>query len=122
VVKYDFHLNLFATGTEDGEIALWDYERSSLQAYLLGHEEKIVAIEFLSPRPLMLSAGADGKICIWTTRPVPLERIHTCIFLFVNRNITLAGHLEVLTSQEITAVAILASPLLDMEQTRRLKP
>jgi WD40 repeat protein len=121
-VKYDFHLNLFATGTEDGEIALWDYNRSILQAYLHGHQEKIVAFEFLSPRPLMLSAGADGRICIWTTRPVPLNLIHTCIFTTVNRNISLHGHLEVQTSVEITAVALLSSPALDMEQSRRLKP
>ena len=72
VVKFDYHLSLIATGSSSGEVAILDYETSSILGYLLAHDDLITSLEFLSPHPLLVSASIDCKVCIWTVRPVPL--------------------------------------------------
>jgi WD40 repeat protein len=76
VITFSYFLSLIATGTESGEVAVWDYELSQLLAICRGHSEsngEITAIEFLQPYPVMITAGQDSKICLWSVRPTPVE-------------------------------------------------
>ena len=36
-IKFSYHLSLIATGTESGEVAVWDYELSQLLGICRGH-------------------------------------------------------------------------------------
>ena len=78
---------MIATGTEKGEVAVWDYELSQLLGICLGHslsKGEITAIEFLEPYPVMVTAGLDGRVCLWTVRPVPAEHCYVNIGIFYN--------------------------------------
>lgn len=86
-VEFDFHLSLIATADVFGEIAIWDYETSSFMAFLLGHNDPVQCVKFLSPKPLLLSAGSDGKVCIWTLRPVPFAQRHVCLYNFFAKTV-----------------------------------
>lgn len=72
-IKYDNHLSLVATGSEKGEVGVWDFELSQLLGICLAHEEnsEITAIEFMSPYPVMVTAAQDARVCIWRVRPAP---------------------------------------------------
>lgn len=72
-IQFSYHLSLIATGTDTGEVGVWDYELSLLMGLCQGHSKKaeITAIDFLVPYPVMVTAGTDGKICLWAVRPIP---------------------------------------------------
>ena len=72
-MQYDEHLSLIATGTEAGEVAVWDYELSHLLGVCHGHKKgsEISQIAFLSPYPVMVTSAADSNICLWSVRPTP---------------------------------------------------
>jgi len=74
-IQFNYHLSLIATGTETGEVGVWDYELSQLLALCQGHSSRseITAIEFLAPFPVMVTAGLDSKVCLWTVRPTPSQ-------------------------------------------------
>ena len=80
-MRVDPHFSLVVTGTTNGEIAVWDFESSSLLAFLNKHTDAITEIIFLSPYPLILTTGADGLICIWSIRPFK------CLYIFVNKSV-----------------------------------
>ena len=86
-IKFSYHLSLIATGTESGEVAVWDYELSQLLGICHGHsfsKGEITAIEFLEPYPIMVTAGLDSRVCLWTVRPVPTEKCYVTIGIFNN--------------------------------------
>lgn len=75
-IEFSYHLSLIATGTETGEVGVWDYELSQLLGVCKGHSKStglITAISFLEPYPVMATAGLDGRICLWAVRPAPIE-------------------------------------------------
>ena len=75
-IEFSYHLSLIATGTETGEVGVWDYELSQLLGVCKGHSKStglITAISFLEPYPVMETAGLDGRICLWAVRPAPIE-------------------------------------------------
>ena len=87
MVQFSYHLSLVATGTEKGEVAVWDYELSTLLGICQGHSQsrgEITAIEFLAPYPVMATAGLDSKVCLWAARPTPTEQCHVTIGIFYN--------------------------------------
>jgi hypothetical protein len=60
-LQYSPQLSLIATGTVDGEVAIWDYEMSRLLGYALGHKkQEITGIHFLWPYPMMVTTAMDG--------------------------------------------------------------
>ena len=86
-IKFSYHLSLIATGTEGGEVAVWDYELSQLLNIVQGHSPEggaVTAIEFLNPYPVMVTAGEDCKICLWAVRPVPAELCQVSLGMFYN--------------------------------------
>lgn len=71
LIRCDWHLGLITTGSRDGDIAIYDYELSGLEASLVKHHHEITQLVFLSPKPLLISSCHGGLLCIWTLRPVP---------------------------------------------------
>lgn len=80
IVRLSIHLSLVITGSLDGELAVWDYESSQLQSFLYCHTDVVTCLEFLEPRPLLLSAGLDARVCIWTLRPAYFKQRYICIY------------------------------------------
>ena len=86
-IEFSYHLSLIATGTETGEVGVWDYELSQLLGVCRGHSSStglITAINFLEPYPVMATAGLDGKVCLWAVRPAPVEMQYIAIGVFNN--------------------------------------
>jgi len=86
-IKFSYHLSLIATGTETGEVAVWDYELSQVLGICQGHSQssgEITAIEFVDPYPIMVTAGLDSKICLWLVRPAPAKQCYLTIGMFYN--------------------------------------
>lgn len=83
-MAYSSHLNLLATGSGNGLIAVWDLDLVKLEQVCLGHTSEITAIQFAEPFPIMISSSSDGSICIWGVRPcVELYR-YKCIMRILN--------------------------------------
>ena len=84
-MQFDEYLSLIATGTEAGEVAVWDYELSHLLGVCHGHKKsEITQIAFLSPYPAMVTSGADCNICLWSVRPTPSKQCYICFYTFTN--------------------------------------
>ena len=79
ISAYDHYLQIVATGTINGEIALYDFETSKMLGFLIGHQGDITSIEFISPYPVMVTASMDCTICIWGVRPCPEKLQNVCI-------------------------------------------
>jgi WD40 repeat protein len=85
-LRFNHHLSLIASGSDSGRVAVWDYEIGRLLAFCTGHSEQseITAIEFLSPYPIMVTCATDGKLLLWTVRPVPFVNSYICVAAFNN--------------------------------------
>ena len=83
---------MIATGTADGEVAVWDYEMSRLLGYAFGHKKnEITGIHFLWPYPLMVTTCMDSQVIIWRVRGVGEDAMPiTCLYRFTNKSL-LAG-------------------------------
>ena len=79
ILKYDDYLSLIATGSIDGEVAVWDFEVSKLEALCIAHTGDITGIEFMSPIPIMITSSMDASVCIWGVRPCPIRYKYICI-------------------------------------------
>jgi len=79
IIQYNDHLSLVATGSVDGEVCVWDFELSKLEAICQGHSSDITSIEFISTYPLMITSSLDSKVNIWGVRPAPLHLRYFCI-------------------------------------------
>ena len=84
IIAYDYHLSLVATGCINGEIALYDFEMSKIEALLLGHSGDITAMEFLSPYPALITASMDATVCIWGVRPLEKKWCNVCLKRLIN--------------------------------------
>lgn len=78
------NLNLFATGSADGQVYIWDYQSHVQVGELGGHKTDITALVFLDPYPIVVSADNQGNICFWVVRPVVL-RVGKCILRMMNQ-------------------------------------
>ena len=84
ILKYCDWLSLMATGSVDGEIAVWDFEMSKLEGICVGHKADITGIEFVAPHPLMITSSMDCTVCIWGLRPLPIALKYICLHRFHN--------------------------------------
>jgi WD40 repeat protein len=78
VVRVNAHFNVVITGNNQGVCAVWDFEISTLKAYLTGHSEDITQILFIGVKPLVVTTGKDGLICIWNLNN------YECLYRFQN--------------------------------------
>lgn len=56
---------LFASGSADNTVKIWDAERGELLRTLAGHVADVFAAAFSPRGEILASAGYDGKIIIW---------------------------------------------------------
>jgi WD40 repeat protein len=84
IIQYSDYLSLIATGSLDGEIVIWDFELSMVEAVLAGHKSDITALEFVEPYPLLVSASMDCTLCLWAVRPAPLATRYFCLTSYIN--------------------------------------
>jgi len=88
---YSENLSLFATGSSDGNIVLWDTKTHHLIAEYDGHvisdqveaKTEVTCLHFLDPYPLLVSADTRGNLCVWAVRPIALN-VGRCIVRIVN--------------------------------------
>ena len=60
---------MIASGESQGKIKIWDLEFCAMEGLCLGHSTEVTALLFLDPKPLLVSADADGNMCLWTLFP-----------------------------------------------------
>ena len=79
-------MSLIATGTDVGEVVEWDYELSNILGICLVSSQpvEITQISFLDPYPVMVTASADCRICLWGVRPIPSKYAYICLYSFIN--------------------------------------
>ncbi|RPD54678.1 Zn-dependent exopeptidase [Lentinus tigrinus ALCF2SS1-7] len=65
------------TGTQDGQICVWDKDSFKLRAVWSGHTGSILALEYAPDRHWLFSASGDSTIRVWDTRTLgPLYLLH----------------------------------------------
>jgi len=69
-MKYSGHLSLIATGTSNGCVIVWDYERTRIEGICSAHTREITELQFVETYPLLLSCSADGLIHLWGVRGI----------------------------------------------------
>lgn len=84
ILAFSHHLSLVATGSINGEIALYDFEMSKIEGLLIGHTGDITAMQFVEPYPLMISASMDFTVCMWGVRPSPAKYLNICLKRYQN--------------------------------------
>jgi len=83
-MTYSSHLNLLASGSGNGIIAIWDLELGKLEQICLGHTAEITCLQFLDPFPVLVSGSSDGSICVWAVRPCAELYRYKCILRVLN--------------------------------------
>jgi WD40 repeat protein len=73
-LDFSNHLNLFATGSTDGLITVWDFELSKIDdiCYIEKNNDKVMdvySLKFLEPFPILVSSYSDGSIYFWGVKP-----------------------------------------------------
>jgi hypothetical protein len=87
ILQYNDYLSLIATGSIDGEVCIWDFELSKLEALLSQvHTSDITGIEFVAPFPLMITASMDCTVALWAVRPAPLALRYVCLSRLANNS------------------------------------
>ena len=69
-VAFSYELSLVATGGNNGQLCVYDFERSKLLDCCISHQNDIRSIHFLWPYPSMVTMGSDCQVCLWKVRPV----------------------------------------------------
>mmetsp|Transcript_28010 Transcript_28010/g.5114 ORF Transcript_28010/g.5114 Transcript_28010/m.5114 type:complete len:112 (-) Transcript_28010:1693-2028(-) len=83
-VAFSSHLCLIASGSSNGIVSIWDFEMGKLEASCFGHKKSILALEFVNPYALLVTAASDGTFCIWPVRPHPGIMRYHCICRIAN--------------------------------------
>lgn len=60
-----------ATGSEDGEVVLWDVSTKNVLQRLSGHDDVVLAVDTHPKEELLATTGLDRTVRIWKAAPVP---------------------------------------------------
>ena len=77
-LDFSKQLNLFATGSTDSLVVVWDFEMSKIEdiLYLLGTKNdklNVNTIKFLDPYALLAVAYSDGSLYIWGVKEIDIR-------------------------------------------------
>ena len=112
-IDFSMQLNLFATGSTDGLVVVWDFEMSKIDdvCYLpFGRSEKInvYSLKFLDPYPVLVASYSDGSIYFWGIKPNAKYR-GECILR--GRNFFKQGH-----KIELSSVTVSQFVMMDLDE------
>lgn len=68
VCEFSYPLGLVFTGSKDCLLKVWDFQNMKPTGVCIGHTAEITAIVTLDSLPVVVSADANGIICIWAVR------------------------------------------------------
>ena len=72
ILAFSKTLNLFATGSSENLIVIWDFEMSKLDDVLSlkfrGEKSSVKYLKFLDPYPILASSYTDGTLYFWGVR------------------------------------------------------
>jgi len=83
-MQYSEQLSLIATGDSNGQVNVWDYEKSRIEYICKAHSEEILDLKFIDPYPLLLVSSCDGAISLWGVRGAPKLTRYNCLACFLN--------------------------------------
>ncbi|RWV90177.1 hypothetical protein BHE74_00044199 [Ensete ventricosum] len=58
--------NIIAIGMEDSTIQIYNVRFDEVKIKLKGHQKKITGLAFSQPLNVLISAGADAQLCMWS--------------------------------------------------------
>ncbi|XP_019160222.1 PREDICTED: uncharacterized protein LOC109156819 [Ipomoea nil] len=73
--------NTIAIGTKDSTIYIYDVRLDKVRFMLHGHVKRITGLAFSTNYNILVSSGADARLCVWSTDTWQ-ERKSVCIYLF----------------------------------------
>jgi WD40 repeat protein len=89
-MSFSKHLNLFATGSTDGLITVWDYELSKIDDICYFKKEQnqrikdVYTLKFLDPYPVLVASYSDGSVYFWGIKHS--KHKYECFFRMKNYN------------------------------------
>lgn len=116
VVKPSLWFSIVVTGSVKGELGVWDFESSMLKAYLIRHTDFVTDATFLEPRPLLVTSGADGLVCIWSLTE------YTCIHCFQNKSSSPLIKNSELQESAVNGIRLLklTEPIVKVKKARQM--
>ena len=64
---------MIATAATDFTICLYAIQSSIVEGVFFEHKAEIISLVFLEPYPVLISADADGILCLWSIKTTGLE-------------------------------------------------
>ena len=58
---------LIASGSEDGQVILWDVSSKDVMQKLDGHEGPVLGVDTHPSEPMLVSGGLDGTVRVWAS-------------------------------------------------------
>eukprot|EP00243_Klebsormidium_subtile_P002562 TRINITY_DN1516_c0_g2_i1.p1 TRINITY_DN1516_c0_g2~~TRINITY_DN1516_c0_g2_i1.p1 ORF type:complete len:423 (+),score=90.65 TRINITY_DN1516_c0_g2_i1:93-1271(+) len=58
--------NIIAIGMDDASVQIYNVRNDEVETKLSGHSKPITGLAFLSGAKLLVSAGADAEVCVWS--------------------------------------------------------
>jgi COMPASS component SWD3 len=57
--------NLIISGSEDGNVIVWDLQNKEIMQKLIGHKETVLSIDCHPTLNILISTSLDKNIIIW---------------------------------------------------------
>jgi len=120
-VAFSYEMSLVATGGVNGEVCVYDFERSKLLDCCVSHQQDITSIHFLWPYPVMVTTGSDCQVCLWKVRHVGSDDSKvTCLQRFLNISMNYTENIKKLCPAPInTSCTMIGDSLLGIQREKK---
>lgn len=74
-MDFSKHLNLFATGSTDSLVTVWDFELSKIDDICYAKDKNttkvydVCSVKFLDPYPILVTSYSNGTVYVWGVKP-----------------------------------------------------